>query len=114
MILFNINRPTLHFTYLLIIFTLSSVDSRQFKTQISFSSKLKSAEYGRLAKYCYIDDYPAWLHRQNEFMIWIDLAKILRLPIHEDQQFQQELNQYRLQYQCLRIVERLPVSVGPG
>jgi hypothetical protein len=47
-------------------------------------------------------------------MIWIDLAKMLRLPIHEDRQFQQELNQYRLQYQCLRIVERLPVSVGPG
>jgi hypothetical protein len=114
MILFNISRPSLLFSYVFIICILSSVDSSQFPTQTSFSLKLKSLEYKRLAKYCYIDDYPAWLHRQNEFMIWIDLAKILRLPIHEDQQFQQELNQYRLQYQCLRIVERLPVSVGPG
>ncbi len=114
MILFNINRSSLFFSYLITMSILSSVNSRKFQTQTSFSSKLKSTEYHRLAKYCYINDYSAWLQRQHEFMIWLDLAKLLRLPVHEDRKFQEELKQYRLQYQCLRIIERLPVSVGPG
>src|SRR5690242_5760453 len=103
MFLFNINHSSLF-----IIFILSSVDS------ISFSTKLKSIEYRRLAKYCYIDDYSIWLQKQHEFMIWFDLAKLLRLPIHENKHFQHELKQYRLQYACLRTVERLPILIGPG
>ena len=76
--------------------------------------KSNSPEYKRLASYCYIDDYATWLQRQNELIMWLDFAKILRLPIHEDEQFQREVQQYRLQYECLRVMERLPVSVGPG
>jgi hypothetical protein len=113
MIIFDINRPVLLCFYL-IIFVLSSVDSRQFQIQTSLPLKSKSIQYKRLAKYCYINDYPAWLQRQYEFMIWFDLAKMLRLSVHENEEFQRELQQYRLQYECLRFVERLPVSVGPG
>jgi hypothetical protein len=104
----------IHRYSLLLIFILSSVNAEQSPSQTSFSPKLKSTEYQRLAKYCYIDDYSAWLERQREFMIWFDLAKMLRLPIKENQQFQQELKRYRLQYECLRIIEHLPIVVGPG
>jgi hypothetical protein len=115
MILFNNNHPTHFFSYCCILFILSSIDcSRQFPTKTPFSSKLKSEQYTKLAKLCYINDYSTWLHRQKEFMMWLDLARTLRLPIHEDKAFQRELKQYHLQYQCLRIVERLPISVGPG
>lgn len=70
--------------------------------------------YKRLAKYCYIDNYQEWLRRQEEFLIWLNLAKILRLPLDNDENFQREFQQYRLQQQCLRLVERLPISIGPG
>jgi hypothetical protein len=42
------------------------------------------------------------------------LAKMLHFPIHEDKELQRELKKYHLQYQCVRIMERLPVSFGPG
>lgn len=78
------------------------------------SSTSRSPRYKRLAKYCHINDYQAWLQRQQEFLIWLDLAKILRLPVDDDEDFQREFQQYRLQQQCLRLVERLPISIGPG
>lgn len=76
--------------------------------------KLKSVEYRRLTKVCGIQDYSAWLQRQDEFLMWLDLAKLLRLSVDDDPEFQRELRQYRLQYQCLRLIERLPLSIGPG
>ncbi len=86
----------------------------RLKIKNTLPIKSQTTEYQRLAKFCHIDDYPGWIQKQQELKIWFDLAKLLRLPIHESIHFQRELNQYRLQYECLRIVERLPVSVGPG
>ncbi|CAF0978447.1 unnamed protein product [Rotaria sp. Silwood1] len=93
---------------------LPSINASPFQIRNSLPLKLKPAEYKQFAKYCYIDDYSTWLQRQHEFMIWFELAMVLKLPIHEDKQFLREYNQYRLQYECLRAVERLPVSFGPG
>jgi hypothetical protein len=112
--LFNINRPVPLFFYLLVMIIVPLIESRRFKIQGTLSFNSKAHDYKRIAKYCFIDDYPAWLQQQKEFLIWLDLAKMLRLPVHEDIHVQRELKQYRLQYECLRIVERLPVSVGPG
>lgn len=87
--------------------------NRLYKRDI-LEFNLNPIEYKQFAKYCHIDDYTAWLQRQHEFKIWLDLATILKLPIHEDKQFQREFKLFHLQYECLRAVERLPVSIGPG
>ncbi|CAF4074876.1 unnamed protein product [Rotaria sp. Silwood2] len=113
MILLNIHRPILLFSYLLMI-VVPSINSSRFQIRNSSSLKWKPAKYKQIAKYCYIDDYPTWLQQQYEFMIWFELAMALKLPIYEDKQFQREYKLYRLQYECLRAVERLPVSFGPG
>ena len=110
-----INRANLVFAYLLLLLIISSsIASRPYAIQKSLTKKFKPTEYKRLAKYCLIEDYPAWLQRQHEFNLWFDLARLLRLPIHEDMEFQRQLEHHRLQSECLRFVERLPVSVGPG
>ena len=110
----HITRLTLLFRCLILLVIVSSIDSQRASRETSLMLKLKSAEYKQLAKYCYIDDYSAWLQRQHEFNLWSDLAKILRLPLDEDIEFQREREQYRLQHECLRVVERLPLSIGPG
>jgi len=114
MISLNINRPILLPFYIFVMIVPYSVDSIILQTQSSIPSRLVSLKYKRLAKYCYIDDYPAWLERRHDFMVWLNLAKMLHFPIHEDKELQRELKKYHLQYQCLRIMERLPVSFGPG
>jgi len=76
--------------------------------------KSTSSEYKQLASHCFIDDYAAWLDRQQELIVWLSLAKLLKLPIQDSESIQEELEQFRLQQQCLRVIERLPVSVGPG
>jgi len=83
-------------------------------TEYSTSLKSASSEYKRLASHCYINDYAAWLDRQQELIVWLNLAKLLKLPIQDSELIQQELEQFRLQQECLRVIERLPVSVGPG
>jgi hypothetical protein len=83
-------------------------------TEHSTSLKSASSEYKRLASHCYINDYAAWLDRQQELIVWLNLAKLLKLPIQDSELIQQELEQFRLQQECLRVIERLPVSVGPG
>ncbi|CAF2251637.1 unnamed protein product [Rotaria magnacalcarata] len=73
-----------------------------------------SSQIKRLASHCYINDYPVWLERQQELMMWFSLAKLLKLPIEENKVIQEELEQIRLQHECLRFIERLTLSVGPG
>jgi hypothetical protein len=117
MIVFNVNRSMFVLLGLVILFistSLSFVDGKSIQQRDLSLAISKSADYKRLASYCFIDDYPTWLQRQQELIMWLDLAKILKLPIQDDEQFQQEVQQYRLQYECLRVMERLPVSVGPG
>ncbi|CAF3379389.1 unnamed protein product [Rotaria socialis] len=81
----------------------------QLLPSIPVSSQIK-----RLASRCYINDYPAWLERQQELMIWFHLAKLLKLPIEENKVIQEELEQIRLQHECLRFIEHLTLSIGPG
>jgi hypothetical protein len=82
--------------------------------QYASATPSSSSEYKRLASHCHISDYTTWLERQEELIIWINLAKLLKLPIQDSELIQQELEQFRLQHECLRVIERLPVSVGPG
>jgi hypothetical protein len=114
MVFFNINHTIFLFLYLLIIFILSSVNSIPLEREEGISLASTPSEYKRLATHCYIDDYAAWLERQQELMIWLSLAKLFKLPIQDSELIQQELRQFRLQHECLRVIERLPVSVGPG
>lgn len=114
MLLFNIDRSMFVLVSLLLLCVSTLINGKPIEKRDLSVDKSKSAEYKRLASYCYIDDYSAWLQRQQELVMWLDLANILKLPIHEDEQFQQEVQQYRLQHECLRVMERLPVSVGPG
>jgi len=85
-----------------------------FETEHPTLLKSASSEYKRLASHCFINDYAAWLDRQQELIVWLSLAKLLKLPIQDSELIQQELEQFRLQQECLRLIERLPVSVGPG
>jgi hypothetical protein len=110
----NINNTIVLFFYLLIIVILSSVNSIPLPTEHSILLKSASSEYKRLASHCYIKDYAAWLERQQELVVWLNLAKLLKLPIEENELIQRELEQIRLQHECLRVIERIPVSVGPG
>lgn len=110
----NINNIIILFSYFFIIFIVSSVNSIPLGTEYSTSLKSASSEYKRLASHCYINDYAAWLDRQQELIVWLNLAKLLKLPIQDSELIQQELEQFRLQQECLRLIERLPVSVGPG
>ncbi len=102
------------FLYLLILVIILSVHSTPLEIEDSSIFQLKSSDYKRLASHCYINDYDAWLERQQELSVWLNLAKLLKLPIHNSQLIKQELEQFRLQYECLRVIERLPVSIGPG
>ncbi|CAF2964733.1 unnamed protein product [Rotaria sp. Silwood2] len=110
----NINNAISLFFYLLVVLILSSVNSIPLESKQSSSLIPTSSEFKRLASHCYINDYAAWLERQQELMMWLNLAKLLKLPIEESNIIKQELEQFRLQYECLRVIERLPLSVGPG
>jgi hypothetical protein len=93
---------------------LSSVNAMALQTKQSILLSPASTEYKRLATHCRIADYTSWLERQEELIVWLNLAKLLKLPIQESESIQQELEQFRLQHECLRVIERLPVSIGPG
>lgn len=97
-----------------LLLTNVAVHAEQTSTSNALTTPSDSPRYKRLAKYCFIDNYQAWLERQREFLVWMDLAKLLRLPLDDDEEFQREFERFRLQYQCLRLVERLPISIGPG
>lgn len=114
MLLFNINNTL--FSCLLLFISSIVASTNASPVHIEHSTSLKSAttEYKRLASHCYIDDYVSWLERQQELMVWLNLAKLLKLPIQDSDVIKQELEQIRLQHECLRVVERLPVAVGPG
>lgn len=115
MLVVNIKNTIALFIYLLFAFIASSVHSAPVEYNERLSAfKLKSLEYKRLASHCYINDYPAWLERQQELIVWLQLAKLLKLPIQDTDVIRQELEQFRLQHECLRVIERLPLAIGPG
>ena len=114
MVFSNVNNNIPLLFCLVFLSLLSTAYSIPLHITKSSSSVRAASEYKRLATHCYIDDYAAWLERQQELMVWLSLAKLLNLPIHDSELIQQELEQFRLQHECLRVIERLPVSVGPG
>ncbi|UJR28052.1 hypothetical protein I4U23_009308 [Adineta vaga] len=109
--LFGMNINILFYLILLIFYIFSSVSSIPLQPKPATSI---SNEYKRLATHCYINDYAAWLDRQDTLMFWLNIAKILKVPVEKSELLQKEMEQIRLQQQCLRFIERLPVSVGPG
>ena len=111
----HINNSIFLFIYLLIVYIASPVHSIPVENNDQLSTlKLRSLGYKRLASHCYIDDYAAWLERQQELVVWLQLAKLLKLPIQDTDVIRQELEQIRLQHECLRVIERLPLAIGPG
>lgn len=115
MLFFNPNNAVAVFAYLLFGFIVFSVHSIPLKIETRPPAlKLKAMEYKRFASHCYIDDYPAWLERQQELLVWLQLAKLLKLSIQDTDIIRQELEQFRLQRECLRVIERLPLAIGPG
>ena len=91
-----------------------NVIAEKFNRPDSSIMKRRTPDYQRVANSCFINDYSAWLKRQQEFILWLTVSKILRLSSLKEKEIQKEIRKYRLQHQCLRIMERLPVSVGPG
>lgn len=77
-------------------------------------SHVPPRDYKILAKRCFINDYDAWTQRQNEIMLWLALVRIFNYSLDHNDTIYQEIEKYRLQRECLRLVERLPVSIGPG
>jgi hypothetical protein len=79
--------------------------------QINAQNSLAST-YQRLASlYCYIDDYPAWLAQKSSLDYFLQFAQYFDL---DTKRVKEELERHRLQRECLRAVERLPIIVGNG
>ena len=68
--------------------------------------------YAQMASsYCYIKNYSQWMERQASLNYYYRLARHLKM---DTSRFLKELEQYRLQRECLRILERLPILIGGG
>lgn len=71
-----------------------------------------SPGYQRLASiFCYIHDYPTWLEQQKSLQYFLEFAQFLEI---DTKRIEDELERYRLQHQCLRAIERLPILIGNG
>lgn len=69
-----------------------------------------SLNYQRLASlYCFIDDYPAWLEQQSLLEYFLKFAQFFDVDVDL---IKGVLEQYRLQYECLRTLERRPILIG--
>lgn len=79
--------------------------------QINAEPSLSPA-YRRLAAlYCYIDDYSNWLEQQRSLNYFLQFSKFFDL---DTKRIEAELERYRLQHDCLRVLERLPIIIGTG
>lgn len=71
-----------------------------------------SPAYRRLASiYCYIDDYSVWLEQQMNLKYFLSFAQFFNI---DSQRLELELERYRLQHECLRAIERMPILIGSG
>jgi hypothetical protein len=95
------------------IFTILCFFSMLIFTQSQINSqKNLSNVHRRLASlYCFIDDYPAWLERQTALHFFLEFAQLINI---DTDSIEQEIEQYRLQRECLRVLERLPILIGSG
>ncbi|CAF0918822.1 unnamed protein product [Adineta steineri] len=79
--------------------------------QINSQSSI-TPSYQRLASlYCYIDDYSTWSEEETSLNYFLQFALYFNL---DSSRIEQELERYRLQHECLRAVERLPIIMGKG
>ncbi|CAF2034245.1 unnamed protein product [Rotaria magnacalcarata] len=108
------NHCFLFFLYVLIMIVLPLIGSNPVQVRNSVISKFKTSEYNQMVTYCYIYDYSIWLQQRHEFIIWLEFAALLKLPIHKNTEIQRQIKLYNLQDECLRTIERLPVNIGPG
>jgi len=68
--------------------------------------------YRRLAAlYCYIDDYSIWLEQQISLNYFLQFSQYFDL---DTKLIESEIERYRLQRECLKALERLPIIVGNG
>jgi hypothetical protein len=67
--------------------------------------------YQRLASYCHISDYSVWLKEQEALKYFLEIADYYDV---DKNMIKLELERYRSQRECLRILERLPIIVGGG
>lgn len=81
------------------------------KSDVDSQKNLSSYYYRVASLYCYIDDYPAWLEEQSRLHQFLKLAQFLYIDIDR---IRQELERYRLQRECLKVLERLPIVFGRG
>ncbi len=63
------------------------------------------------AEYCYIEDYAKWLKEQESLEYFLRFARFFDANATR---IKDELERYRLQRECLKILERLPILVGGG
>lgn len=71
-----------------------------------------SLTYQRLASlYCFIDDYPAWLEQQSILEYFLQFAQYFYIDVDL---VKKALEQYRLQHECLKALERRPILIGGG
>ncbi len=71
-----------------------------------------SPMYQRLASlYCYIDDYSIWSEQQTSLNYFLQFARFFDLDTNR---IKAELERYRLQHECLRALERMPIIIGSG
>jgi hypothetical protein len=113
-LLCNMNQAALVFVGLVLASILPWVCSKSISLDEHFQLETALSHYERLAKRCFIDDYSSWLQRESELLAWFYIAQLLKWPIYDGSLMQEELNRYRLQHQCLRIHEHLPLAVGHG
>lgn len=81
------------------------------KTETDSQKKLLDQYHHLASIYCYIDDYSAWLKEQAALEAFLQIARFFDI---DNDHIQQELKRYRLQYECLRVIERLPIVIGTG
>jgi hypothetical protein len=77
------------------------------KSQIGSQNYLLHQYYLLASLYCHIDDYPIWLEQQSRLKNFLQYAQFFD---YDTDRLNKQLEQYRLQRECLRAVERLPVG----
>ncbi len=81
------------------------------KSQIDSEKKFFKLYQHLASLYCHIDDYPTWLAQQSSLNYFLQFSQFFNIDTNH---IQQMLEQYRLQRECLRALERLPILVGAG
>ncbi|CAF0944079.1 unnamed protein product [Adineta ricciae] len=102
------------YVYLGMFYMFTSVSTTPFPAKQLRPAIPVSTEYKRLATHCFIDDYTTWSEKYQFLLFMLRMADVLNMADQDRESLSKQWDQMRLQQQCLRFIERLPVSVGPG